>query len=201
LLEFRLFADEPRLIARAQWQVIRGSLRLLRLLAVPAAVLTLPMLIAIGELDAVFGHAPLGPGGATVVTAEWSGVASGEPRIEAGDGFRIETPAVRVAVGSSAEQFSWRLRPPSHAALSQLRLLRGGQAWTKSVRSGNGPSFVSVRRLRWGAGLARYPTEVPLQAGAGPQWIEVQYPEASVAGLPWYVWFVLFSAAGFFLRP
>ena len=71
LLEFRLFGDEPWLVLRAQRDVARQSFHLIRLLLLPSAILTVPMLFLFAQFDAIFGRAPLIPGQPAVVTMHW----------------------------------------------------------------------------------------------------------------------------------
>ena len=89
LLEFRLFGDEPWLVWRAQRDVAWQSLRLIRLLLLPAAIMAVPMVFLFAQLDAVFGKCPLTAGQPAVVTMQWKGNAAETPRLEASAGIAI----------------------------------------------------------------------------------------------------------------
>ena len=74
-----------------------------------------------------------------------------------------------------------------------------GQVWTKSIAAGSGLSYVSSRRLGLGPEFLLSPTELPLPGG-DVEWIEIGYAGALVCGLPWLVWFLLFSGVAIFGR-
>ncbi len=176
LLEFRLFGDEPRMVLRTQLNVARQSLHLMRLLLLPAVALGVPMLVIYPRLDAVFGQAPLIPGETTVATIVSSGGTLGHSLTGTG-GVSVESPPV-LAV--RAGEISWRIRAGARPQPSQLRLASlGAEVWTESVSTGAGPHYgaaFSVSRIR------------------------IQYPAAMIWRLPWLVWFLIFSALGFFLH-
>ncbi|MCC6539193.1 MAG: hypothetical protein IT162_16700 [Bryobacterales bacterium] len=175
LLEFRLFGDEPAQVWRAQRDVARQAWRMMRLVALPALVVTLPMVFVFTRLEAVFGWAALPPGEATVVTASWDGRAA--PRLEGAGGWVVETPAVREP---GARQVSWRVRA-QQAGLGELKVTSNGEPQTVPVFAGAGPRYGS--------------------AFMGSDAAAVQYPPAVVIGLPWTVWFFAFAAAAYFTRP
>jgi hypothetical protein len=70
LHEFRLFVDEPKLIWQAQVGLLRDNLRYLKLMLVPAVVLTLPMVVLFGQLEAFYGWEPLRPNQSAIVTVQ-----------------------------------------------------------------------------------------------------------------------------------
>lgn len=193
LLEFRLFGDEPGLVLRAQRDVALQSLQVLLLLIVPAAIMALPMLFVVAQLDAVFGKSPLAPGAAAVVTMQWKGAPDTPPRLEAGAGIGVVGPV------RAAGQVSWRLLP-TRTGSTVLRFVGvSGQVWTKSVAAGWGMSYVSKLRAGLGAEFLLSPTELPLPGG-DVEWIEIGYSDALVYGFPWLLWFLLFSGAAIFGR-
>ncbi|MBI4875221.1 MAG: hypothetical protein HY822_11370, partial [Acidobacteria bacterium] len=114
------------------------------------------------------------------------------------DGMSVEGPPVRVF---SQRQVSWRIRPRRPLS-GRLEWVFAGRKVEKSVAAGPGARPVSRKRTRSLAGLVRYPTETPLDAGP-VAWIEVSYPSATVTFLGleagWLVWFVAFSLPGAFL--
>lgn len=189
LLEFRLFGDEPRLVLRAQWNVVVQSLRLMKLLLLPAAIMTVPMIFLFAQLDAVFGHVPLTSGQPAIVTVQLRD-EDGAPELQAGDGMAVETPAVRAP---ASRQVSWRIRP-GRAGPDLLRFVQGDRVVTKSISVGAGMRFVSKRRTRFGFDFPLHATELPL-TGGNIQWIEVRYDHAVIHGFHWLVWFLLISGA------
>ena len=189
LLELALFLDEPVLVLRAQGHVIIQGLRLIWLILPAAAILTVPMIFLLAQLDAVFGKAPLVPGEASIVTAQ---IANGtaEPLLEPGDGFTVETPPMRVL---AERQVSWRFRP-SRSGSSLLRFRDRSDLVTKTVVSGAGMHYLSQRRTASIGEFLLDATELPIPAG-DIRWIEVAYPKATVFGLHWSLWFFTISGA------
>src|SRR3974390_3131915 len=61
LLAFRLFSDEPRLIFRAQRELLIWNGRYLAAMLRPTLVMMLPLVALLWHLDAVYGHRALAP--------------------------------------------------------------------------------------------------------------------------------------------
>jgi choline-sulfatase len=116
LMELILFIDEPRLILRAQRNLLRENLRLLRQLAVPLLITAPLFAIVMWQADRVYGRAPLAAGEAVVVTARGNA-----DTLEAPPEVTVETPGVRVA---SSGEVSWRIRPKR--AFSGRLTVKGG---------------------------------------------------------------------------
>lgn len=188
LLEFRLFMDEPLLVLRAQGALLRDQGRLLALLTRPLLVVTIPMLLLLGQLEAIYGRVPLRPGRPAVVTIAGAQDAS----LEAPAGIAVETPPVHVD-----SEVSWRVRPLGSAS-GDLRIVQNGRVLTKSIAARWGLGYTSERRVGSMLSLLIHPTELPL---SGASWIDVRYPDATILGWHWLVWFLLITTiAGLLLR-
>jgi hypothetical protein len=191
LYELRLFADEPALIWRAQWQLLRFNLRYLRLMLRPALVLALPMALLLIHLDAFYGRTPLAVGKAAVVTIKLTGSAS-VPALEAPAGIAVETPGVRL---ESEREVSWRLRPLREAS-GRLRFVFPEAAAEKQIEAGEQPRYLSARRVSSLGDSLLNPAE-PRLSGIGVEWIEIRYPPAAVpfcgVQFHWLVWFLVVS--------
>ncbi|HLJ14120.1 MAG TPA: hypothetical protein VKV15_06450 [Bryobacteraceae bacterium] len=196
LLEFRLFLDEPILILRAQRNLLLENFRLLRLLLRPALIVTVPMILVLGQLDAFYAHAALVCGEPAIVTLQ---LANGQadplntPSLAAPAGISVETPAVRVL---NEHQVSWRVRPLTTSAGS-FKIDWQNQFLTKSVACGPGVRYLSERRGNFWNFLL-HPAELPLHT-PGVKWIEVLYPRATILNLNWLVWFFVVSAIAMLL--
>jgi hypothetical protein len=194
LLEFRLFSDEPRLILRAQRDLVAANASLLRHVTVPSLVLLAPLGFLVTILDAFFAHAPVQPGEATVVTVQYTRGAGKELstiRLRAPEGIRVETPPVRIL---RDRQVSWRVRP-TRAVSGKLEVSCGGDCTaTKSVCANPGVHWLSEERAR-GAAFILHPLELPLNNEV-LEAITVRYPVATVFRLHWFVWFLAGSLAG-----
>ncbi len=194
LLELRLYADDPKVVLRAQKALLALNARYLWLMLRPAAVATLPMVALLIALDGYYGNRPLKPGEATIVTAQMSAPLNGSapPELVAPDGFAVETPAARVPV---LRQVSWRVRA-IHAGRGELKLLSGGVEVAKQIEAGSGLRFLTSRRVRAAASWLIHPGEARIDTGA-VEWIEVDYPASRLACFGfeahWLVWFLIFS--------
>jgi hypothetical protein len=188
LLEFRLFMDEPRLILRAQRDLILANLRFLKLMLWPVVVLALPMALLLAGMDAFYGRAPLVAGQPAIVTAQLHATAAGGLLLlRAPAEIAVETPGVRVP---AEHQVSWRIRP-LRAITSELELVQGDRVVRKSIAAGKGMRYLSERRASL-AGLLLHPAEPPLR-DREIEWIEVRYPGASILHLHWLIWFFIVS--------
>jgi len=193
LYELRLFVDEPALIGKALWDLLLSTMRRLGLMLVPAAIMAIPMVLLFAQLECFYGHAPLGIGDAAIVTLQFRDGRSGPvPVLQAPDGIAVESPAVRIDGG---RQISWRIRA-LRPVDGVLRFVFPDGALDKTVRAGQGPEYISRRRVSSALDLIRYPAERRLPAGP-VDWIEVRYPPATVHAfgldLDWWIWLLLLS--------
>jgi hypothetical protein len=169
LLECALFLDEPALVFRAQRELLRENLRLLRLLVVPCAILILPFWIFFVELEANFGHAPLVVGAPAVVTLQLNG-ESESPQLIVPDGIAVETPAIRNVF---EQQVNWRIRP-FRVASGQVRITLPGRVLTTNVRAGRRMLTTAVSPFKKPA-------------------IDLHYPSATILHHPWLTWYIAAS--------
>jgi len=108
VMELRLFFDEPRLVWKAQRDLLRENLRLLGQIAAPSLI-TAPLLgLVLWQADAVYERAPLAAGEAVVVTARVKLGDLAGVQMEAPADVAVETPGVRIP---RSNEVSWRIRP------------------------------------------------------------------------------------------
>src|SRR5438309_3296977 len=62
LYEMRLFIDEPRVLLRAQRQLIVSNIRYLGMMLRPVILISAPMLFLMTVLDVMYGYRPLHTG-------------------------------------------------------------------------------------------------------------------------------------------
>lgn len=201
LYELRLFADEPRLIWRAQKGLFFANLRYIALMLRPAVILTIPMVVLLIQLDAYYGYEPLPVGKAALVTVQMNGVLDADappPALEVPAGVAVETAPVRAL---REHQVIWRIRP-RRSVSGAVRVVFPGAALEKTIDAGQGPRYLSGRRVSSAADLLWYQTE-PRLPGGPVDWIEVRYPPAEVQFMSlrfhWLVWFIVLSMASAFL--
>lgn len=108
VMELGLFLDSPMLVFRAQRDLLRENLRLLRQVALPGVILALLFGLLYTPMNAIYGHEPLPVGEPSVVTVQLKDAAMLAVKLDAPDGIAVETPGVRVL---HDHQISWRIRP------------------------------------------------------------------------------------------
>jgi len=196
LLAFRLFADEPAMIFRAQSQLLRWNLRYLALMLKPALITMIPLAALLFHLDAVYGRRALRVGETAIVTARVADPAALNmlALTAVGPGIAVETPALRVPQEQSV---CWRVRALANAP-GAVRLATPGGAMLKRVQAGAAGWYISARRV---ASLHEWlcnPGEARLPDGAVRS-IDVEYPSAEIGvcgfGMHWLVWFCVVSFA------
>jgi hypothetical protein len=104
VMELGLFLDSPGLVFGAQLDLLRENARLLRLVILPGAIFAALFV----PVYAICGHAPLAMGESSVVTIQMKDATMAAVRLEAPEGFAVETPGVRTL---RDHQISWRVRP------------------------------------------------------------------------------------------
>lgn len=169
VLEFRLYLDSPALVFRAQRDLLRENLHLLRLITLPCAVMAALFILLFPSLDTMYGHVPLRPGEPSVVTLQLENSLA-PPSLDVPAGIRVETPGMYVV---HDRQISWRIRPLGNSS-GILTLLYGGNKHTKQIAAGSGLLY------GWQPPFVHTP-------------IDIRYPARSILGANWMVWFFLLS--------
>jgi hypothetical protein len=200
LYAFRLFGDEPRFVFRAQGQLLLWNARYLWLVLRPTAIVFIPILFLLLQMDIVYGHRALHVGEATIVTAQMAdgfNLSTASPELKS-SAVTIETPPVRIP---DKHQVLWRVRATNtgHGNLSLQIPESDGKvdAVQKSVQVGRGLRYLSQRRVASLFDWLFYPGERVIPANSQVRSIDVQYPDAEFSifglGMPWIVWFVIVS--------
>jgi hypothetical protein len=200
LYEFRLFGDDPRLVFRAQGQLLLWNARYIGLILKPAAVVILPIIALTMLMDTVYGHRPLRVDENTLVTARLADnvdLNKVSPALR-GNNIAVETPSVRLP---DRHQVVWGIRATVPGRDNLSLSLPGSpavdSAAQKSIEVGPGIHFISDRRVSSIWDWVIDPGEKLLPRDSAFRWIEIQYPAAEVNlfgfGIPWIVWFILVS--------
>lgn len=175
----QVYFDEPRVVWRAQRAVFADNVRLIRSIALPVAILALPMAWLVLQLDANCGHLPLSVGEPALVVAQLKRGSDTAALLQAPEGIAIETPAVH----SDADgQIAWRIRP-ARTVTGKLTLTLDGRHIQEPVVAGDRASFRSAPLPKW------------LFTGGNVRWVEVRYPPARGVQRYWLVWFLAISTA------
>jgi hypothetical protein len=194
LYEMRLFTDEPLLIWKAQWGLLKANVRYLAMMLVPALVLTVPMVLIFAQLECFYGYAPLEPGQEAIVTVQMKSDGGQAPVLRAPDGIAVDSPAIRMDGG---QQISWRIRA-LRPVTGDMQFVFPDVTVEKSVQAGIGPQYVSKRRVSSALDLIWHPAESRLPVGP-VDWIELRYSATTVHAfgldLHWLIWLLILSMA------
>jgi hypothetical protein len=193
LLEIGLFKDDPALVVGAQWQMFRATLAFMKYSLVPFAVMVLPFIILVLQLNLYFGYRPLRPGESVIVSMRWDNQIPWSERavgIVAPEGLAIETPALRIP---GEREMDWRLRAKREGKF-ELVFQIPAQSLSKEVLVTDRLARVSPARRRahlvemvFAGGEAPLPENVTIEE------IEVRYRPMSFNVFGWHVhWVVLF---------
>ena len=195
LLELRLYGDDPSLIFKTQGCLLASNMRYLGLMCKPALILTVPMVLLLVHMDAVYGIQPLRAGQTAIVTVQAAGrlaATAAAPRMDAPDVIAIDTPAVRAF---SEGQFSWRIRGIGDGD-GVLQFDWDGRKWTKDILSGDVVGYASHTRTAsfWETFL--YAGESRLDT-PDISWVSISYSAAEIETgswhLHWLIWFLAIS--------
>jgi uncharacterized membrane protein (DUF106 family) len=207
LLEMRLFKDNLRVSLGAQRQILAANLRYVGYSAKPLAVMIIPLLLILAQLNVWFGYRPLSVGEPAILKVHLE--KSADPMaldiaVQTPPAIRLETPPLRLA---ESREVDWRIRPQA-AGVSRLTVsLSGGGALEKTVCVGGNP-LARVTPLKVRRGVIQEflnPGERALSTGQPLGSIEIVYParRLSLFGLRLHwlvVYFGLSIILGFALK-
>jgi hypothetical protein len=204
LLALKLFKDSAALAVKTQGRILWGAVRLLVLALVPMAVMSVPVLLILGQLSLWYQQRPLGVGEEAVVTLRFNGAAVDpfpEVNLQPTDAVEITVGPVRVL---SKREICWNLRA-CESGYHHLAFQVEGHTVNKELAIGAGYMRVSARRPGWDWQEAlMYPEERPFAPDFPVQSIEIDYPQRSAwtSGTDswWKYWLVASMVAGFCFR-
>lgn len=110
LLELRLFKDDLGVSWRAQQQIFRYSLKYMGHALMPMAVMLVPLVLVIVQLETRYAYLGLKPGESTLLTvtlAEGKAVSETEVILSLPPGLAQETPPLRI---EQSGEIHWRIR-------------------------------------------------------------------------------------------
>lgn len=203
LYSFRLFGDQPRLVFRAQGQLLLWNARYIGLMLRPVAVLILPIAILLWGMDAVYSHRAFHLGETAIVSARLApdvNLQDVMPKLT-GRNIAVETLPVRIP---SAHRVLWRVQPTA-AGRGELSLAVPGVDETggatdpiqKNIQVGGGFHTLSEQRVASYFGWLLSPWEPRLPASGPVRSISFHYPDVDFhlfgLAMPWIVWFLIVS--------
>jgi hypothetical protein len=181
LYEIRLFRHDPRVVLASTARVLLRNGVYLGHNLVPMAVLLVPMLAVLAQLEANYAFDPVPVGSVELLEVRLepkAGVSARDVRLDLPAGVALDAPPVRTADG----EIFWRLRAEA-AGDHVLSLQAGGETLTKTWAVGGAHRKVPVKRSK-GFDAFLYPGEPALAAGSPVRSIALAYPERDLGLLP-----------------
>lgn len=194
LLELRLYRDDIRVTWRAQGQILLANLRYMGHSLRPLAVMFLPLLLVLIQLNFRFGYEALATGQPAILKIKFRDpgrVMTADVSLDSPSLITVETPPLRI---EEQGEINWRIRAVRPGE-EKLRLTVDGVDVLKSVAVGStsirqisprrvGPSFIQA---------LLYPAEKPLPRSGPLQSVEIAYPPRKMNLFGWRLhWLIVF---------
>jgi hypothetical protein len=181
LYEIRLFRHDPLAVLASTGRIFARNGVYLGHNLLPLAVLLVPMLAILAQLEANYAFDPAPVGSVELLEARLdpaAGVAARDVALELPPGVALDAPPVRTPDG----EIFWRLRaeaPGDHV----LSLRVGGETFTKTWAVGGDPRKVPQKRTK-SLEAFLYPGEPALGRRSPLHTIALRYPERDLGLLP-----------------
>lgn len=189
LLELRLFRDDMRVLLRAEGRVFLSIGRYLGHSLLPMAVMLPVFLLLLIQIESRFAFRGLAPDEQAIVTV---GVASELPvsripvRLDAGDGLRVATPALRADASS---EIYWRIQAVT-AGVHDLKMHIGGEQADRIVQADGAGGAMTMAYRASDMRTLLYPRGAALPSNGPVATLAIDYPRAlgEFAGLSSTSW-------------
>ena len=178
LLELRLFPDQLGIVSRAYGRILRFTAIYLIYNLKPLAILLLPLVVLMVQLDLRFSRMPLEIHDSFILKATLAGpgaLDSGSLKLP--KGLTLTAPPVNIP---TQQEVNWRIRADEYGVFLPAVVV-AGQTFTKRVVVSKEITPLPVERAR--ASLVEWlmnPVEKPLPSGGPLQSLEVNYAPRSI---------------------
>lgn len=201
LLELRLFPDQLGIVSRSYGRVLRWTLVYLGYNLKPLAVLLLPLVIIMVQLDLRYGHMPLQTHDSFILTAKLADPAAlDSDSLKLPKGLRLTAPPVNVP---ALQEVNWRIRADEDGVFTPMVVV-AGQSFTKQVVVSKEITPLALDRER--ASVMQWfmnPMEPSLPRGGPLRSLEVNYAPRSIElgffATNWLVVFLVVSLVSGFI--
>jgi hypothetical protein len=181
LYEMRLFRHDPLVVLSSTAKILFRNVVYVAYNLVPMAVVLLPMLAVLTQLEANYAFAPAPVGTVELLKLELDpagGVAPRDVKLELPDGVALDAPPVRTADG----EVFWRIRAEKEGD-HVMRIHAGPETIEKAWAVGGANRKVPVLRAK-GLDAFLYPGEPALAASSPVRKVALAYPERDLGWLP-----------------
>ncbi|MGA2075896.1 MAG: hypothetical protein ABSH52_20595 [Terriglobia bacterium] len=191
LLELRLFPDQLGVVLKAYGRVLRWTLSYLMYNLKPLAILMLPLVIIMVQLDLRLGCTPLQAHQSFILTAKLAGPGTlDSDSLKLPKGLTLTAPPVNIP---ALNEVDWRIRADENGVFTPSVVVRG-QSYAKQVVVSKEITPLASERGR--AGIMEWfmnPVEQSLPRGGPLRSLEVNYAPRSI-DLGFFVtnWLVVF---------
>jgi hypothetical protein len=195
LLELRLFPDQLGIVSRAHGRILRLTLIYLAYNLKPLAILLLPLVILMVQLDLRFGRIPLETHDSFILKAklvDQGALDSASLRLP--KGLTLTAPPVNVP---ALHELNWRIRADDYGVFLPAVVV-AGQTFAKQVVVSKEITALPAERV--GASVVEWflnPVEQPLPKSGPLRSLEVNYVPRSIDlgyfGTNWLVFFLVVS--------
>jgi uncharacterized membrane protein (DUF106 family) len=196
LLELRLYKESLPTTFSAQGNILWCSLKYILHSTRPMLVMSLPLVLALVQLDLRFGYRPLRTGETTilrVMLGDGHRPSLVRASIEPSPGFVIETPSLSI---DRDRELDWRLRA-MEAGDYEISVHLGDEVVTKRLVVGRaGLGCVSpVRASSHWLDQLLHPGERPIAQSSMVESIEIGYPSCPMSLFGWQLhWLIVYLA-------
>ena len=191
LLELRLFPDQLGIVSRAYGRILRLTLIYLAYNLKPLAILLLPLVILMVQLDLRFSRIPLETHDSFILKAKLVDPgALDSDSLRLPKGLTLTAPPVNVP---ALQEVNWRIRADEYGNFLPAVVV-AGQTFAKQVVVSKEITRLTVERARASVvGWFLNPGEQPLPRGGPLRTLEVNYAPRSI-DLGYFVtdWLVFF---------
>jgi hypothetical protein len=195
ILELRIFQDDLRVLLGAQRDILRHTMLYMFHSLKPMAVMIIPFVLIIIQVEARYAYRPLVPGETTILTASFladTGADDRDVHVAVPAGIELQTPALHVPGNGEVK---WRVGAAAPGVYT-LSVDRGSSVGEKTLVVGTDAARISPIAYRPSDIRAlAYPFESMTYGAADFQRLEVEYPpqRAMFIGMSSATW-LLFGA-------
>ncbi len=178
LLELRLFPDQLGVVLKAYGRVLRWTLAYLTYNLKPLAILMLPLVIIMVQLDLRLGSRPFQAHESFILTAKLADPgALDSSSLQLPKGLTLTAPPVNI---TALQEVDWRIRADEYGVFAPSVVV-AGKSFAKQVVVSK--QITPLAAARGPAGIMEWfmnPVESPLPRGGPLRSLEVNYAPRSI---------------------
>lgn len=207
LMEVRYYKDDLRIILRAQGKILRHNLTYMKYALKPLAVMIIPIIMLLAQMNLWYGYTPLKEGDSVFVAVKLTG-EMGDPMpnisLNLPEGLKSEGQPFK---DTFKREFDWRIKVEKTGNYT-LRFASSSETVEKELLAASEEKLTRISPKRFDRNILQellYPGEEPLPKNSPIKSIEIKYQPKSIPIFGWDIhwiiyYFVLAIAFGFALK-